>query len=74
LEGPQVDRAKALLSLYGRWAYRAGSPQVGRAIAEEAALVLIADVLHWFRDHGQDPDTALERARLHFEAEMGAAR
>ncbi|MFI1337147.1 ATP-binding protein [Streptomyces sp. NPDC020845] len=72
LEGPQVDRAEALLTLYGRSAYRReSSPHVGHAIAEEAAIALISDLLHWFRAHGQDPDTALDRAQLHFEAEVG---
>lgn len=73
LDGPPVHRAEALLTLYGGSAYRTGSsPQLGRAIAEEAAIALIADLLHWFRAHGQDPDTALDRAQLHFEAEAGA--
>ncbi|MFI1854913.1 ATP-binding protein [Streptomyces sp. NPDC020480] len=75
LDGPQVDRAEALLTLYGRSASHGGtSPQLGRAIAEEAAIALIADLLHWFRAHGQDPDTALDRAQLHFEAEVGVVR
>ncbi|MER7795478.1 ATP-binding protein [Streptomyces sp. NPDC097640] len=72
LDGPQVHRADALLTLYGGSASRTGSsPQLGRALAEEAAIALIADLLHWFRAHGQDPDTALDRAQVHFEAESG---
>jgi hypothetical protein len=39
--------------------------------AEEAAIHVIADLLHWFRAHGRDADQALDRAQMHFEAEVG---
>ncbi|MFJ4851950.1 hypothetical protein [Streptomyces sp. NPDC088730] len=34
------------------------------------ATGLIADLLHWLRAHGFDVDEALDRAQLHFEAEV----
>ncbi|MEU1946187.1 ATP-binding protein [Streptomyces sp. NPDC020125] len=74
VDSPQVHRAEALLTLYGPSLARSGSPtRLGLASCEEAAITLIADLLHWFRAHGQDPDTALDRAQTHFEAELSAA-
>ncbi|WP_381798190.1 ATP-binding protein [Streptomyces niveus] len=43
------------------------------AVAEKAAIDLIADVLHCLRAHGCDPDEALDRAQTHFEAELEEA-
>ncbi|MGW0824198.1 hypothetical protein [Streptomyces sp. NPDC002845] len=40
------------------------------AIVEEAAIDMIADLLHWLRAHGCDADEALDRAQIHFEAEI----
>lgn len=40
---------------------------------EEAAIVLITDLLHWLRVHGSDVEEALDRAQTRFEAETGAA-
>ncbi|MFC5801522.1 ATP-binding protein [Streptomyces formicae] len=70
--GPRVACAEALLCLYGV----AKLPQIevasrlSLAIAEEAAIDVIADLLHWLRAHGCDPDEALDRAQTHFEAEV----
>jgi anti-sigma regulatory factor (Ser/Thr protein kinase) len=73
VDKPQVHRAEALLALYGSSASRTGPlTRPGLAGAEEAAITLIADLLHWFRAHGRDPDTALDRAQMHFEAGLGA--
>ncbi|GGJ88090.1 hypothetical protein GCM10011583_19420 [Streptomyces camponoticapitis] len=44
------------------------------AVAETAAIDLIADVLHWLHAHGCDPDEALDRAQTHYEAELEGAR
>ncbi|WP_329387274.1 ATP-binding protein [Streptomyces sp. NBC_01716] len=49
-----------------------GSP-LALAVAETSAIDLIADVLHWLRAHGCDPDEALDRAQMHFEAELEEA-
>ncbi|WP_326616576.1 ATP-binding protein [Streptomyces anulatus] len=72
VDGPEVARAEALLGLLGlpvrdKSAYQ-GPLTV--AHAEEAAIDVIADLLHWLRAHGCDPDGALDRAQAHFEAEL----
>ncbi|MGW1723141.1 ATP-binding protein [Streptomyces sp. NPDC002306] len=72
--GVRINRVEALLSVYGREEaplrhIRAG----GLRVAEEGAIELIADVLHWMRAHGRDTDEALDRAQAHFEAEVSGA-
>lgn len=73
--GPRVAQAEEHLSLYGtaRHPRPTGSGRLTAAIAEEAAIDLIADLLHWLRAHGCDPDEALDRAQMHYEAELGQA-
>ncbi|MCX4676969.1 ATP-binding protein [Streptomyces sp. NBC_01433] len=74
-DGPRVAKAEALLGLMGM-AVRPDGLSYGRlgvAAAEESAIDLIADLLHWLRAHGCDPDSALDRAQTHFEAELGEA-
>ncbi|MEU1817911.1 ATP-binding protein [Streptomyces roseifaciens] len=72
-EDPRLASAEAVLTLYGRGPASAGTGSpLGRAATEEAATDLIADLLHWFRAHGADPDTALDRAQTRFEARLGA--
>lgn len=70
--GPRVARAEAVLTLSGslKPPYLAGRERIHVAVAEETAIDLIADLLHWLRAHGCDPDTALDRAQDHFEAEV----
>ncbi|WP_405664277.1 ATP-binding protein [Streptomyces sp. RK9] len=72
--GPRGARVEGHLALYG--AERSGlvfrSGRLGVAVAEEAAIDLIADLLHWLQAHGCDPDEALDRAQMHFEAELEA--
>ncbi|MFF9173751.1 ATP-binding protein [Streptomyces sp. NPDC014793] len=58
-----------------------GFPDVGRAvgsevsnrlsaaIAEAAAVEVIAGLLHWLRAHGRDVDEVLDRAQVRFETE-----
>ncbi|GAA4082378.1 ATP-binding protein [Streptomyces shaanxiensis] len=75
--GPRVRRAEAILDLYGSWRLPRGGPVPGegsvltKAVAEEAAIGVMADMLHWLRAHGFDPDDVLDRAQSHFEAEIG---
>jgi hypothetical protein len=38
------------------------------AVAQEAVVNAIADLLHWLQAHGRDVDEALDRAQMHFEA------
>ncbi|WP_323178297.1 ATP-binding protein [Streptomyces sp. NBC_00620] len=74
--GPRVTRAEAILDLYGAWQLPHGGAISGSgralsvAAAEEAAIGMMADVLHWLRAHGYDPDDVLDRAQTHFEAEI----
>ncbi|WP_369522841.1 ATP-binding protein [Streptomyces agglomeratus] len=44
---------------------------LGVAVAEEVAIDLIPDLLHWLRAHGCDPDETLDRARTRFECGRG---
>ncbi|MEU9183124.1 ATP-binding protein [Streptomyces sp. NPDC048484] len=71
--GTRVTRAEAMLGLYGaaRLPRTAATEDslLSVAVAEEAAIDVIADLLHWLRAHGCDPDEALDRAQTHFEAE-----
>ncbi|MGC5006175.1 ATP-binding protein [Streptomyces sp. DT203] len=75
VDGPQVAKAEALLGLCGLGVTPTDSdrgslsPTVGR----DLAIGLIADLLHWLRAHGCDPDEALDRAQMHFEAEAAEA-
>lgn len=73
--GPQVAKAEALLTLYG--SRDTLVPQqyerLSVAVAEEAAIGMIADLLHWLRAHGRDPDEALDRAQARYEAELDVA-
>lgn len=72
--GPRVAHAEEYLALYGtaRHPRPTGSGRLSVAVAEEAAIDLIADLLHWLRAHGCDPDDTLDRAQTHFEAELEA--
>ncbi|MEV0440039.1 ATP-binding protein [Streptomyces spectabilis] len=70
--GRRVDRAEALIGFYGEASLTGRAPhsRLTVAVAEEAAIDVVADLLHWLSAHGCDPDEALERAQMHFEAEM----
>ena len=64
--GQRAIRADVLLNIYD--SENSASSRLDDAIGEEAAVRLIADVLHWLRAHGHDPDTALDHAQMRFEA------
>jgi hypothetical protein len=72
-ESPRLSRAEGLLNLYGTertsCVASAVAPRLSLARAEESAIDIIADLLHWFRAHGRDADEVLDRAQVHFEAE-----
>ncbi|WP_309226267.1 ATP-binding protein [Streptomyces lunaelactis] len=70
--GLRVAHAEEYLSLYGtaRHPRPSVSGRLSAAVTEEAAIDLIADLLHWLRAHGCDPDEALDRAQMHFESEL----
>ncbi|MEU1779721.1 ATP-binding protein [Streptomyces abikoensis] len=68
--GHRVTRAETLLALYTRTSASecARFSPHDRAVAEETATALIADLLHWFQAHGTNPNTALDRAQSRFES------
>jgi len=71
----RIERALGVLEGYRREGYPVMAAQ-GRSKAvhlEEAAVELIADLLHWTASQGQDPDDVLDRAQTHYEAEAAAA-
>ena len=43
------------------------------AVLAQAAIELIADLLHWTAARGHDPDDILDQAQMHYEAEADAA-
>ncbi|MFE6172474.1 ATP-binding protein [Streptomyces sp. NPDC056464] len=62
MDSPRVTRREEILDL-GR--------VLGAAVAAEAAIGVMTDVLHWLHAHGHDPDDVLDRAQTRFEAEIG---
>ncbi|MFJ5291720.1 ATP-binding protein [Streptomyces sp. NPDC088348] len=70
--GPRVQRAETLLGLRGTSDVAGEAPRtrLGVAVAEEAVTDVITDLLHWLRAHGCDPEATLDRAQMHFEAEV----
>ncbi|TPQ18423.1 ATP-binding protein [Streptomyces sporangiiformans] len=74
--GARVTRAEAVLGLYqaARLPCTTAPNPLSVAIAEEAAIDVIADLLHWLHAHGLDVDEAIDRAQMHFEAEVELAR
>ncbi|MGW1163126.1 hypothetical protein ACWD48_34035, partial [Streptomyces sp. NPDC002519] len=70
----RIERAFKALECYQG---AAGKPvlQGGKrnAVLEQAAIELIADLLHWTAARGHDPDDILDRAQTHYEAETEAA-
>ncbi|MFF2436177.1 ATP-binding protein [Streptomyces sp. NPDC058107] len=70
----RVVKGEACLTLYsGGIASGHGKGRGHAVVQQEAAIELIADLLHWLRAHGYDPDEALDRAQMHFEAELSQA-
>ncbi|WP_406169582.1 ATP-binding protein [Streptomyces sp. NBC_00996] len=73
---PRLSRAAGLLDLYRAESappvMSVGSHPLCAAVAEEAAIDIIADLLHWLQAHGRDADEVLDRAQTHFEAEIEA--
>ncbi|MGW7527172.1 ATP-binding protein [Streptomyces sp. NPDC054783] len=71
--GPRVTRAANVLGLYADVTKLPTGTRPGRlgaAVAEEAAINVIADLLYWLGAHGRDPDEVLERAQTHFQADV----
>ncbi|QNE79386.1 ATP-binding protein [Streptomyces finlayi] len=72
VDGPRVAKAEAVLGLLQlRPAVESSTfSRLSVASAEMAAIDLIADLLHWLRAHGCDPDSAMDRAQTYFEADL----
>ncbi|MGW9132625.1 ATP-binding protein [Streptomyces sp. NPDC055681] len=74
VDDPRVAKGEACLTLYAGGATPGlGMGRIRAAFQQEAAIDLIADLLHWLRAHGYDPDEALDLAQSHFEAELSQA-
>jgi hypothetical protein len=66
----RVQRATAVIENYGRESGGAYPHARHSAVLEELATDLIADVIAWLTVVGIDPDDILDRAQMHFEAEV----
>ncbi|WP_308043151.1 ATP-binding protein [Streptomyces sp. CoT10] len=74
--GPRMARAAHVLGLYTevpKLPQGSRLSRLGTVVAEETAINVIADLLHWLGAHGRDPDEVLERAQAHFQAEAEPA-
>lgn len=71
--GRRVTRVEMLLVLYQGATHPTldTAGPLGVAVAEEMAIDLITDLLHWLRAHGRDPDETLDRAQRRFECGRG---
>ncbi|MEU5308245.1 ATP-binding protein [Streptomyces sp. NPDC021562] len=70
-EDIRVSRAASCLHLYSAQlpTQLEGSSRLSGIAAEEVAIDVVADLLHWLRAHGHDTDEALDRAQVQFESE-----
>ncbi|MCX4236375.1 ATP-binding protein [Streptomyces ortus] len=72
--GGSVTRAGVTLCLcgdsFGEPPPVVSSRFLSTAIAEEAAIGMIADLLRWLGERGCDVDGALDRAQTHYEAKL----
>lgn len=68
---PYQHRAARGSELVKSYAAAPSSPHPlgSHAAAEAVTAELITDLLHWLAASGRDPDTVLEYAQVHFEAE-----
>lgn len=73
--GDPVARGATMLDVYGAPRPPQGmAPTVlSVAMKEEAAIDVIADLLHWLQAHGRDVDEVLDRAHRHFEGGLGGS-
>lgn len=70
----RVERAVGALERYQTGGGGTDLRRKGQWIGlEESAIELIADLLHWSAACGHDPDDFLDRAQMHYEAELDAA-
>ncbi|MFJ9887675.1 ATP-binding protein [Streptomyces sp. NPDC091287] len=62
----RMRRVAAVLSVYGQ---RSGTSSLDLAALDDTVTDVITDLLHWLAVQGGDPDGALGRAQMHYEAE-----
>ncbi|SCF82495.1 hypothetical protein GA0115255_107764 [Streptomyces sp. Ncost-T6T-2b] len=62
----RVGRAAAVLSAYCQPSSTSG---LDLAALDETVTDVITDLLHWLSVQGGDPEGALSRAQMHYEAE-----
>jgi anti-sigma regulatory factor (Ser/Thr protein kinase) len=66
----RAARGSEAVALYTlQWGAAGTRPLGNRSAVQAAAADLITDLLHWLAANGQDPDTVLDHAQTHFEAE-----
>ncbi|MFD8868459.1 ATP-binding protein [Streptomyces sp. NPDC059590] len=70
----RIQRATTVMETYGRAVDLPAARLPRRAVLEESTTSLIIDLLHWVVAQGLDPDDILDRAQMHFEADLPAAR
>ncbi|MYR55484.1 ATP-binding protein [Streptomyces sp. SID625] len=68
-----VRRAAGALENYDGFKGVQVEGRLREAVMEQSAIGLIADLLHWMSARGLDPDDVLDRAQMHYEAEVDAA-
>ncbi|MGB8946880.1 MAG: ATP-binding protein [Streptomyces sp.] len=72
----KVVWCELVMGLVSKGGEASGPPVMGRlevAGAEQVAIDLIGDLLHWLRARGCDPGETLDRAHMRFVAEVGTA-
>lgn len=69
----RVQRAAAVLNEYRRATGADSAVVPTYAVLEASVTDVIADLLHWLAVQGGDPDDALDRAQIRYEAEAEAA-
>ncbi|WP_308368771.1 ATP-binding protein [Streptomyces sp. ISL-36] len=68
--GVRVTRAEAMICLYGAVASprAVNASRLSGAVAKDAAIDVIVDLLHWMVAHGFDADDVLDMAQARFES------
>jgi len=70
----RIQRAVEALEKYQEADSGLALRRTGRVAGlDESAVELIADLLHWTVAQGRDPDDILDRAQMHYEAEVAEA-
>jgi hypothetical protein len=69
---PRIERAAEALERYGSSVAPPASGKYERMRLKDAAVALIADLLHWTAAYGGDPDGVLDQAQERYEGEAAA--